>query len=174
MGFSRQECRSGLPYPSPGDLPNPRIEPESLTSPALASGLFTTSGTWEALQNSKTYYHVFPPRRNQDPVFVCVLSLHSCLPAFPLSQHPFVPWRSLITDHVQWPHKAWLSFTELDKAVVRVIRLAGFLSLWFQSVYPLIPSPNTYCLNWVSLTLDVVCLFMDCSSKAQLLLLSFR
>ena len=32
MGFSRQEYWSGLPFPSPGDLPNPRIEP---WSPAL-------------------------------------------------------------------------------------------------------------------------------------------
>ena len=29
MGFSRQECWSGLPFPSPGDLPNPGIEPGS-------------------------------------------------------------------------------------------------------------------------------------------------
>ena len=32
MGFSRQECWSGLPFPSPGDLPYPGIEPGS---PAL-------------------------------------------------------------------------------------------------------------------------------------------
>ena len=32
MEFSRQEYWSGLPYPSPGDLPKPRIEPGS---PAL-------------------------------------------------------------------------------------------------------------------------------------------
>ena len=32
MGFSRQECWSGLPFPSPGDLPDPGIEP---WSPAL-------------------------------------------------------------------------------------------------------------------------------------------
>ena len=31
MGFSRQECWSGLPFPSPGDLPNPGIEPRSPT-----------------------------------------------------------------------------------------------------------------------------------------------
>ena len=30
MGFSRQECWSGLPFPSPGDLPVPGIEPGSL------------------------------------------------------------------------------------------------------------------------------------------------
>ena len=38
MGFPRQEYWSGLPVPSPGDLPNPGIEP---TSPALAGGVFT-------------------------------------------------------------------------------------------------------------------------------------
>ena len=31
MGFSRQEYWSGLPFPSPGDLPDPRIEPGSPT-----------------------------------------------------------------------------------------------------------------------------------------------
>ena len=42
MGFSRQEYWSGLPCPPPGDLPNPGIEPTSLTSPALAGRFFTT------------------------------------------------------------------------------------------------------------------------------------
>ena len=36
MGFSRQEYWSGLPFPSPGDLPNPGIEPESPTLSADA------------------------------------------------------------------------------------------------------------------------------------------
>ena len=35
-------------FPSPGDLPDPGIEPASLASPTLASGFFTTSATWEA------------------------------------------------------------------------------------------------------------------------------
>ena len=38
MEFPRQEYWSGLPFPSLGDLPDPRIEP---TSPALAGGFFT-------------------------------------------------------------------------------------------------------------------------------------
>ena len=42
MGFSRQEYWSGLPFPSPGGLPDPGIEPASLTSAALAGGFFTT------------------------------------------------------------------------------------------------------------------------------------
>ena len=36
MGFSRQEYWSGLPFPSPGDLPNPGIEPGSPTLEADA------------------------------------------------------------------------------------------------------------------------------------------
>ena len=36
MRFFRQEYRSGLPFPSPGDLPDAGIEPTSLASPALA------------------------------------------------------------------------------------------------------------------------------------------
>ena len=39
MGFSRQEYWSGLPFPSPGDLPNPGIEPRS---PALQADDLTT------------------------------------------------------------------------------------------------------------------------------------
>ena len=50
MGFSRQECWSGLPCPPPGDLPDPGIKPESLTSPALAGRYFSARATWEAQQ----------------------------------------------------------------------------------------------------------------------------
>jgi len=39
MKFSRQEYRTGLPFPSPGDLPDPGIKP---ASPSLAEGFFTT------------------------------------------------------------------------------------------------------------------------------------
>ena len=48
MGFSRQEYRSRLPCPPPGDLPDPGIEPASLMSPALADRFFTTRTIWEA------------------------------------------------------------------------------------------------------------------------------
>ena len=39
MGFPRVEYWSGLPFPSPGDLPNPGME---AASPALAGEFFTT------------------------------------------------------------------------------------------------------------------------------------
>ena len=42
MEFSRQEYWSGLPFPPPGDLPNPGIKPISPASPAVAGGFFTT------------------------------------------------------------------------------------------------------------------------------------
>ena len=48
MGFSRQEYWSELPFPPPGDLPDPAMESTSLMSPTLADHFFTTSATWEA------------------------------------------------------------------------------------------------------------------------------
>ena len=60
---------------------------------------------------------------------------------------------------------AWLSFVELDKAVVHVIRLVSFLLLWFQSFCPLMPSFSTYCLTGVSLTLYVEYFFTAAPAK---------
>ena len=48
MEISRQEYWSEMPFPTPGDLPDPGIEPTSLASPALAGRFFTTRATWEA------------------------------------------------------------------------------------------------------------------------------
>ena len=53
MGFSRQDSWSGLPFPSPGDLPDPGIEPTALASPALAGRYFTT-----VMQTTHTHTHV--------------------------------------------------------------------------------------------------------------------
>ena len=62
-GFSRKEYWNGLLFPSLGDLPDPGIKPTCLTSPALAGRFFTTSATWEALQN----------------VFVLLIIIWNCL-----------------------------------------------------------------------------------------------
>ena len=45
MGFPRQEHWSGLPFPSPGDLPDPGIEP---VSPALVDKFLTTESPGKA------------------------------------------------------------------------------------------------------------------------------
>ena len=43
MEFSKQEYWNGLPFPTPGDLPDLGIQPASLVSPPLAGGFFTTT-----------------------------------------------------------------------------------------------------------------------------------
>ena len=55
---SRQEYWSGLPFPTPGDLPDPGIEPSSLVSSALADGFFITCTTGEAFYkgNKPSYF----------------------------------------------------------------------------------------------------------------------
>ena len=58
MGFSRQECWSGLPFPSPGDIPNPGIK---LRSPALQADTFPSEppvninrSIWPCLRNNSS------------------------------------------------------------------------------------------------------------------------
>ena len=55
MEFSRQEYWSGLPFPSPRDLPHPEMEPSSPISPALAGRSFTTSASRECTDLIKAY-----------------------------------------------------------------------------------------------------------------------
>ena len=59
MGFSRQEYWNGLPFPSPGNLPNPGIKP---ISSALAGRFFTTE----------------PPRKPSN-YLTCLLSFEKTL-----------------------------------------------------------------------------------------------
>ena len=49
QGILQARILEWVSSPPPGDLPNPGIEPESLTSLALAGEFFTTTFTWEAL-----------------------------------------------------------------------------------------------------------------------------
>ena len=54
-----------------------------------------------------------------------------------------------------WPYTAWLSFIELDKVmvhVIRLVRLISFLWLWFKSVCPLMPSRSAYHITRASFT----------------------
>ena len=65
-GFLRQDYWSGLPFPSPGDLPDPGIKPGS---PALAGRFFTTSPTWEAWFPQSLQQFMFRPTVIQDSLF---------------------------------------------------------------------------------------------------------
>ena len=51
VGFPRQENWNGLPFTSPGDLPNPGIKP---ASPALAGGFFTNESPGKPKYQSKS------------------------------------------------------------------------------------------------------------------------
>ena len=48
MEFSRQEYWSGLPFPNPGDLPNPGIEPASHCTSCTSRWVLYHCTTWEA------------------------------------------------------------------------------------------------------------------------------
>ena len=72
MKMSRQEQWNGLPFPIPGDLPDPGIEPVSLASPALAGGFFTTAPPVKPSTMYKLFevthgigYHTFWPVSTQ-------------------------------------------------------------------------------------------------------------
>ena len=56
MGFSRQEYWSRLPFPSPGDQPDPGIETESLASSALTDRFFTTKLCGKLQRGCRRYY----------------------------------------------------------------------------------------------------------------------
>ena len=86
MGFFRQEYWNGLPFPSPGDLPNPGIEP---TSPTLAGRFFTTEppgklhskveGKTKGQLSPRTSTREKPVCCNEDTTCMCVLSCFSCV-----------------------------------------------------------------------------------------------
>ena len=109
----------------------------------------------------------------QCPIFLPLHTVHGFLKARILKWFAIhSPGHHILSDlsttcHLGWPDTAWLSFTELDKAVVRVIRLASCLWLWFQSVCRLMSPLSTYSLTRVSLTLDVGYLFTAAPAKCS-------
>ena len=78
MGFSRQEYWSGLPSPSPGNLPNPGIEPTSLMSPALAGRFFTTRATWEDHNISRALIEIYFKIETLKLQKWCYIVMHTC------------------------------------------------------------------------------------------------
>ena len=65
MGFYRWEYESGLPFPSPGDLPKPGIEPATPESPALAGRLLTTEPRGKPLFIYRTILNIFRVRASE-------------------------------------------------------------------------------------------------------------
>ena len=86
MGFSRQEYWSGLPFPSPGDLPNPGIEPGSpaLQTDALSSeppGKPTVVWLWPQV-NIRERTQLHPSTENWIKDLLCMI-LHQNKTQFP-------------------------------------------------------------------------------------------
>ena len=61
MGFPRQEYWSGLPFPSPGDLPDTGIKYVSLVSPASRGGFFTSAPLDSCLKLTFSWVHFWEP-----------------------------------------------------------------------------------------------------------------
>ena len=76
MEFSRQEYWSRLPFPTPGDLPDPGIKPASLVPPALAGGFFTAEPPGKCPLALRVDFSVFMLHPQLQVFFV-----HLCLSA---------------------------------------------------------------------------------------------
>ena len=59
MECSRQEYYRGLPFPAPGELPDPGMDPSCLMLPVLEGRFFTTRATWEAPIYKFSYWLFF-------------------------------------------------------------------------------------------------------------------
>ena len=115
MTFSRREYWSGLPFPSPWDLPDPGIQPMSLKSPALTGGFFATSATWEAPWNT-----VYASILNRHPWY-SVNYLYKIQPVFLRS--PRIPMSGILNsksdiaapgNNWQCVESFWSSFVSLS------------------------------------------------------------
>ena len=108
MGFPRQEYWGGLLFPSPGDLPDPGIEP---MSPALAEIFFTAWKAWCSLSSGELN-DLFSSKCNlwNNPPELCrenILRITALL----LLNSSIWPRRRLCSEedywaliHVSWPH----------------------------------------------------------------------
>ena len=77
MGFLKQEYWSGLPFPPPGDYPNPGMEPKSPVSLALAGRFFTTAPSGKPQRGRSGHY--IPGAQLTKSTKLEVLSVPSCV-----------------------------------------------------------------------------------------------
>ena len=118
MGFSRQEYWSGLPCPSPGDLPDPGIKPASLTPPALAGRFSITNTIWVSHQSLVPLLQC--PGCNttlRAPVFsqyyLYLLSYSTVTTLFSPTPGPCCAWVMSTQLFRHWEATSWRSFPNL-------------------------------------------------------------
>ena len=124
MEFSRQECWSGLPFASPGDLPDPGIKPTSFTSPASAGGFFTV---WAI----------------SDHLFCLILELHAIVS---YQKRPSFQW--VLQKEAQVPHLYEGLYSSAHFSQSQVISHYSH-SLWVLSLSEII-----FCVNIILCPLD--------------------
>ena len=143
MGFPRQEYFSGLPFPSPRDLPNPGIKPES---PALAGKFFTTEpagkpqalgrggeiGIWQSLEgyNGAALLHFAGPQGQKKWQTDRQTQISWCIPACPTPPEPLVQF--LPADHSL---QGTRSIIHLPNRPPSEKKICYKWSLWFFEVY---------------------------------------
>ena len=108
MGFSRQECWSGLPFPSPGHLPDPGIEPGS---PALEADALTSEPPGK--QNHKGRE---PEVRSQKAAHLWWRIFQTCV------EHYLDPW----VRKISWRRKWLLTPVYLPGKILWTEGLAGY------------------------------------------------
>ena len=172
MGFSRQEYWSGLPFPPPGDLPDPGIKPRSLMTPAVAGGFFSTSGTWGAprktarwVQKLSTYscppkfpWSVAGREKKENPKTYLISRSRKwqptpvSLPENPMDQEPggvqSISVQSLRRVWVLWPHGLQHTRPPCPSPTPWAYSNSGTLSRWFHpaisSCHPLLLPPSMF------------------------------
>ena len=98
MGFSRQEYWSGLPFPSLGDLPDPRIESKSLVSPALAGRFFIIAATQKAHSKDTSTVPQYLPTLQSDITTGLVTICHPVIDPLHRFCPPATPFPLVITN----------------------------------------------------------------------------
>ena len=78
LGFSRQKYWSGLPFPSPGDLPDPGIEPGS---PALQAGSLPSEPPKKPMFQGRRHFPktLLTRLRTADPASLCLKGPFRCV-----------------------------------------------------------------------------------------------
>jgi len=102
MGFSRQEYRSGLPFPPSVDLPNPGIKPVSLMSPALVGRFFTTSTTWEVPYTQELVVKHLPIHNHFHYIYLARIYSHGHTYLQGKLGHVVFSWVTIYLSIIEW------------------------------------------------------------------------
>ena len=118
VGFPRQEYCSGLPFPSPGNLPNPGMEHTSPVSPALEGRFFTI----EPPGKPPSQHHQGGISLRTLRYLLCIISLHhpplreaatrAAIPSFQLSPETYLLGKKFICQLTPAPG-SWTSYLTL-------------------------------------------------------------